>query len=151
MKQDEVYLTTIEVRGVDFRIAVNDRGYFFVEDDPDVKAKDLEILKSILQDLTKRSQANVSVPFVTRAMVRGVARGFHAGGDKLLVTIADGVKGQYDDFFALDDMDDETLKQGQALRDAYYAAHIAWDEFEIQHRFNLAGAVKEAIKGIPDE
>jgi len=146
---------TLEVRGVEFEIAVDRSGYFHSNpsDDNSMRDDTLEGLRKKLMAHTKQRQVRVNVPFVVQrgyqGLMRATATGFHAGTGNVLIKLETDTgkweSMQWERFDVLEDLTEEDFETGCKLAQAVIKADQDWRDFQSKHRMTLNQAVRTAI------
>jgi hypothetical protein len=146
----------LEVRGQKIRVWLDGLGMFRATLDSGndyIQAATREGLSGKLSAALREASVQVQVRFSKMAsggrLTRGIATGIHAGNGNVLVTWADGSKGQLDKYQGsraiMDDMDDADALDAERLSHAVAAASRAYASFAQKHEFDLHKAVADAI------
>lgn len=153
---DLIEVHPLVARGQKIRVWLNPGGMFRATLDGGnsyIQAATRESLTGKLSAALREASVQVQVRFTMMSsgggIRRGTATGIHAGNGNLLVTWADGSKGQLDKYQAsrsvMTDLDDADVLDAERLHHAVAAAGRAYVAFAQKHEFGLHKAVTDAI------
>jgi len=157
VNKDEYPAGTVEVRGQQIPVRVDDRGWWIADwDGSPQHSETKEGLRSKLQTLSKRKAVRVEVPFTTLRyghvggprVCHGNAVGLHAGNGNLLIEWRDGTKEQDTRRSSRETLRRLTNEEGKEwldLTEKRRDAVNALENFEKPRRVDLRTATEKAI------
>lgn len=151
---------TINVRGVQYEVSVDDTGTFncWVTDDTHLSANTFSDLKDKIAKETKKKSQGISVPFVRcesgTTIRRGALTGIHASTDNLMVRWEDTGKTEQEHGWRHTNLylqvTPEEEHQYSALLQDSERAREALSQFIETHKFNGHEAIKAKMMAKPE-